>query len=255
MDWHEVRVHRVCFGDADARRLEHLLRHKPIALACEHVETDDYLQAVISKPWGREYRIYADQFFDIWKLDILAGQATSLHCHPRKETWLLCLSGRGRLRLLAGSLRLAPSEICSIGRGAFHATENSAEGPLELIEVEVPRNKLDLIRIEDRYGRGGRPYETAGQVGEGECCLAPLDGQLPGALLRRFCPKRRYRFAVERGEALPEMARQQSIRFVIALDAVQAIRQEIQVVPGASLDPRHIDSQSRYLAIMEAERS
>jgi mannose-6-phosphate isomerase-like protein (cupin superfamily) len=255
MERQKSGVQRVCFGDADERRLTGLLRHQPIELATEQVGTCDFLHTIISKPWGREYRIYADHLFDVWKLDILAGQATSLHCHPRKETMLLCLSGQGRLRFLAGTTRLSPPDIYAIGRGVVHATENSAEVPLELIEVEVPRNKLDLIRVEDRYGRSGAPYETRGKVSDPESCLVPLDEQIAGAMLRRVCPERRYRFAVERGEALLALAKGRHLHFAIALDAVHAIRQEIQALPTASIGAGQVGKQSWYLVIMDAECS
>jgi mannose-6-phosphate isomerase-like protein (cupin superfamily) len=254
MDRQKFGRQRVCFGDADARLLTSLLRQKRIVLATER-ETDDYLHAIISKPWGREYRIYADQWFDVWKLDILAGQATSLHCHPRKETMLLCLRGQGRLRLLADTVRLMPQARYAIGRGVVHATENSADVPLELIEIEVPRNKLDLIRVEDRYGRRGAPYEMRGEVSDPESCLAPLEGQIVGAMLRRICPERRYQFAVCRGEALLTLAKERLLHFAIVLDALHAIRQEIQVVVGAAIGAGQVEAENWYLVIMDTEPS
>src|SRR5437660_10465441 len=36
----------------------------------EHFHTDRYLDNVIPKPWGLEFRVYADQLYDIWKLTL-----------------------------------------------------------------------------------------------------------------------------------------------------------------------------------------
>src|SRR5690242_5348528 len=88
-------------------------------------ERDSSLDGVIAKPWGHEYRIYEDPFFDVWRLTINPGYSTSEHCHPRKSTALICLYGSGRLRLLSGIHTVRRSDIVHIGRGVFHATENT----------------------------------------------------------------------------------------------------------------------------------
>src|SRR5437016_11556768 len=101
--------------------------------------------------------------YDIWKSTLLPGMATSMHCHPRKDTALLCLSGTGRLSLVQASHLLATGDVAYLPKGVFHATENVGQTPLELVEVETPRNKLDLVRLTDRYGRAGASYEQESQ--------------------------------------------------------------------------------------------
>ncbi|GGJ49550.1 cupin domain-containing protein [Deinococcus roseus] len=131
------------------------------ALKNESFQDDGYLDGLIEKPWGYEFRTYCDPFFDIWKLTIKPAQRTSVHCHPRKETILICLSGEGILASLDREEVISAGSYIHIDRGVFHSTRNiSATENLELIEVENPRNKFDLVRIKDAYGRESMGYET-----------------------------------------------------------------------------------------------
>jgi hypothetical protein len=44
--------------------------------------------------------------------------------------------------------------------GLFHQIKNIGKKPLEILELESPYNKFDLIRFEDYYGREKKRYET-----------------------------------------------------------------------------------------------
>jgi hypothetical protein len=57
----------------------------------ESPDRGSYLNGFIEKPWGHEYRIYCDYLFDVWRLRLSQGETTSMHCHVRKDTVLLCL--------------------------------------------------------------------------------------------------------------------------------------------------------------------
>lgn len=65
------------------------------SISSENFEKDTYLNGLIKKPWGFEYRIYADNLYYIWWLHINPNVRTSMHCHPRKDTVLLCLEKNG----------------------------------------------------------------------------------------------------------------------------------------------------------------
>src|SRR6476660_1400694 len=52
------------------------------SMSNENFDQDKYLNELIPKPWGHEYRIYTDNIYDVWKLRITPGGQTSLHCHP-----------------------------------------------------------------------------------------------------------------------------------------------------------------------------
>jgi mannose-6-phosphate isomerase-like protein (cupin superfamily) len=156
------------------------------------------LDNVIAKPWGHEYRIYCDPFFDVWRLTIKDGQSTSEHCHPRKSTALICLSGSAQLKLVSGLYALGAGDLVLIGRGVFHATVNAGDEPCELIEIEVPRNKFDLVRAADAYGRQASPYADpcSRQIVVPPMRSTPL---VDNARYRPACASGRSRFSVARG--------------------------------------------------------
>ena len=161
----------------------------------ESFAEDLYLDELISKPWGREYRIYADNFYDVWKLELGPGRATSLHYHPRKDTVLMCLGGHARIQLADTVIDILAGNHIFIGRGVVHATTNIGEGELELIEVEHPRNKFDLIRVQDSYGRASQPYESTGATSKNLPGLVQYDG-IPGAKYRPTDIYGHYRFTI-----------------------------------------------------------
>jgi CRP/FNR family transcriptional regulator, cyclic AMP receptor protein len=164
-------------------------------LSNESFAEDLFLDELIPKPWGREYRIYADSFYDVWKLEMGPGRATSLHYHPRKDTVLMCLGGHGRIRLADAEIDIRAGKHIFIRRGVFHATTNIGEDELELIEVEHPRNKFDLVRVQDSYGRASQPYESTGAASKSLPALVPYGG-IPGAKYRPTDIHRHFRFTI-----------------------------------------------------------
>lgn len=130
------------------------------SLHFENFITDSYLDEFIEKPWGHEYRVYSDLFVDVWRLYLDKEQQTSMHCHPRKETVLICLNGHIEISFFNEKKQLSNGDIAFIPKGVFHSTENIGKKPAHIIEVETPRNKFDLIRKMDKYGRQGKGYET-----------------------------------------------------------------------------------------------
>ncbi|MGI9098263.1 MAG: cupin domain-containing protein [Solirubrobacteraceae bacterium] len=176
-----------------------------------------YLDRLIYKPWGSEFRVYEDDLADVWCLHVRAGHRTSLHCHLRKRTALLCLDGRGTLSTLGGVQHaLRPGVVLHIEPGAYHRTTADARSNLRLVEIETPKDKFDLLRIEDDYRSVDEPYE-----GEDHAALRLLDHDAaPGAPLalqpfveQRLAGDRQarlraqgsttpHRFAVETGEQI-----------------------------------------------------
>jgi mannose-6-phosphate isomerase-like protein (cupin superfamily) len=152
-------------GAADTVTLNRLLR-QGIRSGNESFDADTHLRNVVPKPWGYEYRAYVDDFFDLWVLHVDPGHGTSMHAHPRKLTYLICLAGTGiTIGLGRTEHRLGPGSVVRIGGGAFHCTRNDGDDPLVLIEVEVPRNKYDLVRLADDYQRAGTEYESESVTG------------------------------------------------------------------------------------------
>lgn len=216
------------------------------SLQGEQFGSDLYLDAVIPKPWGLEFRVFADNLYDVWKLTLLPGKSTSMHCHPRKETALLCLAGTGRITFATASHTIATGDVAYIPKGVFHATENIGDSTLELVEVESPRNKFDLVRIADRYGRSGKQYEQETvqyQVPE----LQPLS-YISGAKLRTTCHQHRFRFSVK---GALELICQETpgLLFVVPLSLKNAFLQTIEVFGTSSnLD---LSEDIFYLTISE----
>lgn len=83
-----------------------------------------------------------------------------MHCHPRKHTALLCLEGEGSVSTRGGGqYAFEPGMVLQFEPGAYHRTTASSRASLRLLEVETPKDKFDLLRIEDDYRNVGSPYE------------------------------------------------------------------------------------------------
>ena len=116
---------------------------------------------VVPKPWGYEYLVYENDEVGIWYLNIEYNKQTSLHAHPNKKTGLIILSGVAEISFLNHKFKLTPPDKTMIRHGVFHSTKAVSKQGLEVLEIETPKNKQDLIRLEDGYGRAGQPYEDA----------------------------------------------------------------------------------------------
>ena len=118
-----------------------------------------YDDVIVNKPWGHEYLMYRNPDVALWCLSIRKGEQTSLHCHPRKKTGLIVLSGTATLRFLNNSNTLASPANVIIRPGLFHQTAANLGTDVVLIEVENPVDKMDLVRLDDEYGRARTEYE------------------------------------------------------------------------------------------------
>ena len=59
-----------------------------------------YCNNVVYKPWGYEYVIYNNtNRLAITFLKINSGHKTSLHCHPKKKTGFIILSGKAQVQI------------------------------------------------------------------------------------------------------------------------------------------------------------
>jgi mannose-6-phosphate isomerase-like protein (cupin superfamily) len=115
---------------------------------------------ISKKPWGEEYLLYENKDVAIWHLTIKKGQETSFHSHPKKKTGLIVIGGAAQVDFLKDSRNILPGQKIMIRQGVFHRTKNLLSSDLELLEIETPVDKSDLIRLEDPYGRAGTPYSS-----------------------------------------------------------------------------------------------
>jgi mannose-6-phosphate isomerase-like protein (cupin superfamily) len=108
----------------------------------------------VRKPWGREHDILTTGDFSIWRLYLEHGQETSMHCHPNKNTVMVIEAGRIRLETLDGETFFDPGQVVLIEKGVFHRTKATYPSGGVVLELEFPPNRCDIVRLEDRYGRG-----------------------------------------------------------------------------------------------------
>jgi len=211
----------------------------------EDFTKDLYLDAVIDKPWGHEYRIYADMLIDVWKLMLAPGQSTSMHCHPRKETVLMCLGGHIQINFLTRTIQLEAGQFARIPKGVFHSTDNLGATDAHLIEVETPRNKFDLVRKNDRYGRQGQQYENRPSSQK----IADLleDPSNPYSKIRHQDLQGFFAFNVLTGSQIRDS--KLAPDFSVSLSIEAAINQRIDIFKGSAADISQIKPDARYLAL------
>lgn len=119
----------------------------------------EYKNVIVDKPWGYEYLAYENNHVGLWFLHIEEGHQTSLHCHPKKDTGLIVLDGTVDVSFLNDINRLVAGRKIMIRKGLFHSTKALSIGGANIFEIETPKLKHDLVRLEDKYGRKAKPYE------------------------------------------------------------------------------------------------
>ncbi|WP_044419397.1 hypothetical protein [Halarcobacter anaerophilus] len=120
----------------------------------------DFKDILVKKPWGSEYLLYENEYCAIWILNIKYMQNTSMHCHVKKQTSLVCLDGEIMCGTLEKTNLLQPLEGLFFEKKIFHQTQAINEKGAFVLEIETPVNKFDLARINDTYGRQGKEYEN-----------------------------------------------------------------------------------------------
>jgi mannose-6-phosphate isomerase-like protein (cupin superfamily) len=114
---------------------------------------------IVTKPWGYEYLAYENDEVALWALFIFSNQSTSVHCHAKKTTGLIVLDGQCEVSFISNSRILNPLDKVMIRKGLFHSTKSISPIKSVVFEIETPKDKLDLVRFRDNYGREGKPYE------------------------------------------------------------------------------------------------
>lgn len=114
----------------------------------------------VEKPWGYEFRVALGTSLTLTYLTIFPKSQTSLHCHPRKTTSLTAISGSGTIRFLKDSIKFAAGTSFMVRNGLFHQISNTSTRNLVVLEFENPSDPMDLVRLEDSYGRRLTHYES-----------------------------------------------------------------------------------------------
>lgn len=113
----------------------------------------------VNKPWGYEFRVSLGPNLTLTYLTLYPGSQTSLHCHPQKTTSLTAISGIGTIRFLKDSIEFSSGTSFMVRNGLFHQIVNSGQENLVVLEFENPSDAMDLVRLEDEYGRSLKSYE------------------------------------------------------------------------------------------------
>lgn len=124
----------------------------------------DYRKTVVLKPWGYEFLLFENELVAAWFLHIKGGHSTSMHCHPKKKTSLILLSGLALSYTFSQRTQLSAFEAVIIEKGVFHSTQSLSTHGIDLIEVETPPSKTDLVRLQDKYGRESTGYEGLSEM-------------------------------------------------------------------------------------------
>lgn len=115
--------------------------------------------SIVKKPWGYEHLAYRNEHLAIWFLKINYNHETSFHCHCKKNTGLIVLDGIARVSFINNTSNLKGLDKIQIFKGRFHSTKAVSENGVCILEVEAPEDKTDLVRLNDKYNRAGKPYE------------------------------------------------------------------------------------------------
>jgi len=149
-------IHKIKVSPKDSKVLEKLLKYR---CTQEDDQPQNYKHKVVMKPWGYEFLIFENESVAIWYLRIDKGHSTSMHCHPLKKTCLITLSGEALCNTFERRSYLKDIEAIVIENSVFHSTKALSPQGIELLEIETPPNKIDLVRLNDSYGREMKNYE------------------------------------------------------------------------------------------------
>ena len=132
--------------------------HNSHLITRENTEQKEFFNKVYDKPWGKEYLAYQNEKIGIWILHIKKDCGTSVHCHFKKDTLLIPLSGSFKIELYDTFKILNELEQMYIPRRAFHGILSYKEESV-LMEIEIYTedvkytDKNDLLRYRDTYNR------------------------------------------------------------------------------------------------------
>jgi len=137
---------------------------KPQFYNRKNSEKQNYLNRKFFKPWGFEYLTYQTDKIGIWILHVNQNQKTSLHCHFKKDSMLIPLSGTFRIDTYDDFHILTENQIMYFPANSFHGIMSYAETGI-ILEIEIYSSEItysdknDLLRLRDIYNRDKCTYE------------------------------------------------------------------------------------------------
>ena len=91
------------------------------------------------------------------------NSSTSLHCHETKDTPMLLLQGKIKIKTLDDIISVNIGDICIINKKTFHSLISYDNNTI-LMELEIKPNKCDLFRYKDNYKRENSGYEDISKM-------------------------------------------------------------------------------------------
>lgn len=127
----------------------------------------EYAKKVCIKPWGHEFLVFENSKVALWCLTLKKDASTSLHCHYKKDTLLIVLSGCIKIGMHDGTfVSLSQMKSIYIPKQKFHSIGSFAPES-SILEMEIFcddlffSDKNDLLRIDDPYRRKPFGYESS----------------------------------------------------------------------------------------------
>jgi len=115
----------------------------------------------VDKPWGHEEIFAVVEGRYVGKtLHVSAGQSLSLQWHHDKDETIAVLSGRVEFDVGHGgddlrTIAAGPGESLHIPTGLWHRVRALTDAVLVEASTAFSGWREDVVRLEDRYGRGG----------------------------------------------------------------------------------------------------
>lgn len=106
---------------------------------------------IVEKPWGREVWYAHEERYAGKILEVTKGHSLSLQKHERKQETMFLQAGRALYHLNGQDFEMAPGDCLTVRPGDVHRL--TAIEDVVMLEVSTPELD-DVIRLEDRYGRG-----------------------------------------------------------------------------------------------------
>ncbi len=110
----------------------------------------------VYRPWGAYDSIDNGERHQVKRITVKPGAKLSVQMHHhRAEHWIV-VSGTAKVTNGEKTYLVTENQSTYIPIGQIHALENPGKLPLELIEVQSGSylGEDDIVRLEDRYGRG-----------------------------------------------------------------------------------------------------
>ena len=114
-----------------------------------------HLHRQVFRPWGSYDVLDQGVGFQVKRLIVKSGHATSMQKHARRAEHWVVVSGTAEVTCADRTIVLNKSQTAYIPLGATHRLHNPGETALEVIEVQVGDylGEDDIERIDDQYGR------------------------------------------------------------------------------------------------------